>query len=169
MAEQNSEGTERLVRAYNRMLERIRGTGEQNVADLKDRVEEAKREAASQGELTPDEAEEVGDYVKRDLDAASTYLDESGRDLGDWLRFDLQMAESALARLFADVVDQSRVELAQWERQGELWHTGEITGIGTLQCDNCGEILEFRHTARVPPCPRCRGTDFRKQFSGLGG
>ncbi len=169
MAEQNSERADRLVRAYNRMLERIKATGEKSVAALRDRVDEAKRQASESGELTPEEADEVGDYLKKDLDGAASYLDESGRDLGDWLRFDLQLAETALARLFADVVDQSRVELAQWERQGELWHTGEITGIGTLECDNCGEVLEFRHTARVPPCPRCRSTAFRKQFTGLGG
>lgn len=168
MSDKPESAGDKLVEAYHRMLERLRRSNDQSAAGLKEQVEAAKKQAAKSGELTPDEAEEVGEYLKKDIDAAASFVTDSEHDtMGDWLRFDLQLAESALANLFADVVDQSRVELAQWQQQALEWHTGEVTGIGVLECLNCGEQLVFRHPARVPPCPRCHGTSFRKQFSGL--
>lgn len=168
MSDKPESRGDKLVEAYHRMLERLRRSDDQSTAALKDQVEQAKQHATRTGELSPEEAEEVGEYLKKDIDAAASYVTASEHDtMGDWLRFDLQLAESALAKLFADVVDQSRVELAQWQQQALEWHTGEVTGIGMLECLNCGEQLVFRHAARVPPCPRCHGTSFRKQFSGF--
>ncbi|MEN8132051.1 MAG: hypothetical protein ABFS45_18110 [Pseudomonadota bacterium] len=35
------------------------------------------------------------------------------------------------------------------------WHTGEITGIGTLECESCGKRIHFYKAGRIPPCPAC--------------
>lgn len=168
MSERNEAPKDKLVEAYRRMLERVRASDERTTSGLKAQVEAAKQEATRSHELTPEEAEQVGESLKKDIDAAASFLVNSDHEtMADWLRFDLQLAESALAQLFVDVVDQSRVELAQWQQQGLEWQTGEITGIGVLECLNCGALLEFRHTARIPACPRCAGSRFRKQFSGF--
>ena len=52
--------------------------------------------------------------------------------------------------------------------QAELagYHTGEITGPGTLVCDNCGEELHFHKPSRIPPCPKCKGTSFHRKREG---
>lgn len=41
--------------------------------------------------------------------------------------------------------------------------TGEKPGIGSYQCKNCGEVVRLDNSSdRLPPCPRCHKTDFRK-------
>jgi len=159
---------DKWVQAYNRMLERLRASWhkaeEQTLPTLRENLDRAQEKAAELGELTREEAERIADYLERDLEDAGNYLDDSGRQLGDWLGFDLQYAESRLAELFAAVVDQSRVELGQWDRRIHERHTGEITGIGILECQNCGEALHFERTGRIPACPKCGGTVFNKRF-----
>jgi FHA domain-containing protein/zinc ribbon family protein len=40
--------------------------------------------------------------------------------------------------------------------------TGFIPGEGTFFCVGCGSQLSMRETDRLPKCPRCRGTRFRR-------
>ncbi len=159
---------DKFVQAYNRMLERLRAAWhkaeEGAVPTLRENLDRAQEKASELGELSREEAARIADYLQRDLEDAGDYLAESGRQLGDWLSLDLEYAESRLAELFAAVVDQSRVELGQWDRRIHERHTGEVTGIGILECQNCGEELHFEHTGQIPACPKCGGTVFNKRF-----
>jgi len=40
--------------------------------------------------------------------------------------------------------------------------TGEITGPGTLVCEQCGEHLTFKTTSVIPKCPKCGGETFHR-------
>ncbi len=168
MAKENGNG-ERWTDAYNRMLERIRHRIEELEHDTKPRlehaVEKAQETASELGELTREEAEKISLYLRRDLQDAAEFVADSGRELSDWLRFDWQLVEQGMADLFTRVVDQTRVELGQLQQRAEAfgeWHTGEVAGIGTLECKSCGEHVTFTRTGRIPPCPRCHGTTFRR-------
>ena len=44
------------------------------------------------------------------------------------------------------------------------YKTGEIAGAGTLECKECGQILRYEKPTRIPPCPKCRNTLFRRGF-----
>ncbi len=168
MADKHSESSprEHLVQAYNRMLERIKEAWHKaGTTTLGEQIEHARQMASDLNELTREEADLIAEYVRRDLQDAEAYLADSGRQLRDWLEFDLEFAENRFAELFTSLVDQSRVELAQWERRIKEWHTGEITGIGVLECTECGEVLHFTHTGHIPPCPKCHGTVFTKRYS----
>ncbi len=157
---------ERLVQAYDHMLERIKSAWQKaSKTPLSQRIDDARQLASDLNELTREEADLIAQYVRRDLQDAGDYLSDSGRQLHDWMEFDLQFAENRLAELFTSLVDQSRVELAQWDRQAKEWHTGEITGIGELECSQCAEVLRFGRTGRVPPCPKCHGTVFTKRYT----
>ncbi|MFO8155278.1 MAG: zinc ribbon-containing protein, partial [Thiohalospira sp.] len=136
---------------------------------LEHAVERAREQAHELGELSREEAETIANYVRRDLHDAAIYMEESSEEMGDWLRFDLQQVEARLAENFLQVADRTRVELAQLAEQAQRigeWHTGEITSIGTLRCMNCGEELHFTRTGRIPPCPKCTGSRFKRVYSG---
>lgn len=165
----DSDGHERrLIAAYNRMMDRIRSAGEEADRELRPRLtyllESAKDKAVELGELTREEAERVGEYLRRDIEDAAGYLaGEKGNDLIDWLKLDLEIVEKRLLDLFSSVADQTRFELLELEMQARAaseYHTGQITGLGTLQCAECGRTVHFHATARIPPCPGCRGTRF---------
>lgn len=173
MTEQNDKPQQEHLSAYDRMLHRVREfleDAEEKTAPIVDRaLENAIQTATDLGELTREEAEKIGEYLKRDLHDAAIFLEGTGEELGEWLRFDLALIEDRLVDMFLSVADKTRIELAQLAeratRVGE-WHTGEITGIGTLQCKECGEELHFHKTSHIPPCPKCHGTRFRRLYSG---
>jgi len=62
-------------------------------------------------------------------------------------------------------VDKTTIELdqlkARADRLGE-WHTGEITGPGTLVCSACNELIHFHKTGHIPPCPKCHATIYKR-------
>ncbi len=169
--DEHPPAAERLPRAYDRMLERVRAflaRGEGPATDrpaLHRSIDSAKETAVELGELTRDEAERIGYFLKRDLEDASRYLAESGRELADWLQIDVGLIEGQLLQWFADAADHTRLD---WIRlQADLarnaeYHTGEIAGPGVLECVACGERIHFRDTGHIPPCPRCQGTVFHR-------
>ena len=160
---------QRLVDAYYHMLGRLKtsvenaehGTG----PALTRAVERAQETATELGELSREEAERVGDYLTRDLQDAGRFLATGGSELAEWLKFDLKLVERGLADLFRDTVDYARLEYGELEARANAvgeWHSGEGTGIGTLQCKSCGELLHFHHISHIPPCPKCHGSVYRR-------
>jgi len=161
-----------LSSAYRQMLERARaalGEAEGRAGRrLHDWLAEAKDRAVELGELTREEAERVGDYLRRDLVDAAEYLAETGGELKDWLRFDLDLVEDRLRELFAGMVDETRLELAriaEAARGAEVLRKGEVAGFGTLRCVECGLEMEFKEPAGIPPCPRCGAGRFLRVSS----
>lgn len=160
-----------LISAYERMRERAQKFLDENTQDLMpnivDALEAAKEQAIHLGELSKDEAELINTYLKRDLHDAGEYIQQQRGELADWLRFDIEQIEQNIWDSLSLLVDKTTIELKQLkdraERLGE-WHTGEITGPGTLVCSACGEEIHFHKTGHIPPCPKCHATIY-KRFS----
>ncbi len=167
--EQNQGLGGKLADAYNSILKHSRDglhKVEQEAGPVLHKlVDSAAEQASALGELTREEANKAGDYLKRDLISAAQFVSRSGKELVDWLRFDVTLIENALLERFSTMVDHTRQELDGLERRADAmgeWHSGEVTGIGTLECKACGEHLHFHHTAHIPPCPKCHGGKFRR-------
>lgn len=160
----------RLVQAYRRMMERVKNRLEEleqaekaAFPRLSASIEHAAEKSVELGELTREEARLIGGYLKRDLEDAGHYLTTSGRDLRAWLRFDLELLEERLLDFFQRGVDQSRLDLLAFELPPpgtERYRGGEITGPGTLQCENCGALVVFHHPTVIESCKACGGTAF---------
>jgi NADH pyrophosphatase NudC (nudix superfamily) len=167
MSENNFE--EKFTAAYDKMMERIQHFFEESetnaVPTLKQRIELAKLRAIELREVTAEEADKIAYYVERDLHDAAEYLETTGKEFSTWFNFDLQLVEARLYELFASVADRTRLELGQLASQAQMaqkYHTGEVTGIGTLVCDSCGTEMHFKKTGRIPPCPKCHHTEFKR-------
>ena len=161
--------TDKLVEAYHRMMERVHQAFEETesraLPTLKNSVDKARETAVELEELTHDEAEKVAYYLKRDVQDAGHHLSETGHELADWLRFDIDRIEDRLLALFSQIADRTRVELAELEetlKEDPPYHSGEVTGPGTLYCVTCNEAVHFHHTARIPECPKCGSNNFRR-------
>lgn len=162
---------DRLLKAYRDMMQHLReawqDVEEKALPPLKERLDKAMEQASELGELSREEAQKVREYVRRDVEEAADFMSENGRQLREWLKFDLEFAESKFAEMFAAVADRTRLELealADRARRVGEWHTGEVTGVGILQCKQCGEKLHFERPGHIPPCPRCKSTVFKKYF-----
>jgi hypothetical protein len=165
----NQDPLDRMVIAYEKMLERVDELLEQaektTIPTLKKGLEHAREKAVELDELTREEAEKIASYVERDMHDAAGFLHKTGDEFRDWLRFDLELIENRLLDMFAKVADKTRLELgkfAEQARDASLYHTGEITGPGTLVCSECGKELHFHKTGHIPPCAGCRGTRFAR-------
>jgi len=157
----------RLLRGYEQMLHRLREMMDHPDAltrpRLSDALETVKAEAVEQGKLTPDEAEHIGEYLRRDLEGAAAYSAQSDQDVAGWLHMDLQLIEDWLWDRFASVADKTKLELMalQGELAGpQLYFSGEIAAPGTLICTNCGQQLQFKRVEHIPRCPHCDHTEF---------
>ena len=163
------EKEDKLAHAYHKMVERVRfmlGEGEsQAEPKVHKGIEAAKKNAVETGELTQEEANQLGEYLRRDLQDAATYLSNTGKALSDWLMLDLELIEEQLLDAFSQVADKTQLELAFWAEQArhaQDYQTGEIAGIGTFACLNCGEHLYFSKAKPIPPCPKCSHTLFQR-------
>ena len=172
MAQQQAPGSQtekRLAGAYQRMLERVKSTIETAEKDtlphLQEQIADAKEKAVELGELSREEAEKLGDYLRRDLIDAAEFMSRTGKELRDWLSFDMDVIEDRLMNMFALMVDHTREELrrlAEQARESEYLHTGEMTAMGALQCADCGKEMHFHKPGHIPPCPACNGTRFSR-------
>jgi Zn finger protein HypA/HybF involved in hydrogenase expression len=163
------EPIDRMVEAYERMLERVDellGRAEKSaIPTLRKSLEQARERAVELNELTREEADKIAGYVERDMQEAAHFLAETGEQFREWWRFDLQLIETNLLEMFANVADKTRLELeklANQAREAAYYHTGEVTGPGTLVCTECGKVLNFHKAGHIPPCPKCRSTRYRR-------
>jgi len=127
-------------------------------------IDEVAEKSSDINELAGEETVKLGRYLKRDLVDAASYLEKTGKALKDWLGFDLTYLEDRLRDNFAHAADQTTIELLKLKQEADAagYHTGEITGPGTLLCDQCGETLHFHKAGHIPPCPKCQGTRFHR-------
>lgn len=150
--------------AYERMLDRLRSAMEH--AKLPEALETVKERAVAQGELTREEAERIGGFLRRDVEEAARYSVATDDDLTGWLRMDLQLVESWIWDRFSSVADKTRLEWMALQRELQEhsadYHAGEIAGPGSLSCSNCGEVIRFTQAEPIPPCPSCQGSDYRR-------
>ena len=169
MTEQHPSPAERLAAAYNRMLERIselmEDAEDKGIPTLEEGIRQAADKAVELGEVTREEAEQLGGWIKRDMEEATQYLASGGREFAAWLKFDIGQVEERLLDVLLSVADRTKLELAAFERAMEannVYKTGEITGAGVLECSGCGARAHYYETATVAACPKCGGTKFKR-------
>jgi len=162
-------GWERLIEAYDVMLQRAENglatAAAGSETALAHVLYAARRTAIDVGELTREEADKVHEFVSRDLYSAGEQLAVQEREVADRLRLGTLSVEQALLERFSRLAQAAKLELRHLEkarRRLAEWHTGEITTIGMLRCRHCGELLHFERTGRIPPCPRCHATVFKR-------
>jgi hypothetical protein len=171
MTSEEKGALDHLVAAYEKMLERVHETverAESQVPALKQNLDQAREKAVELGELTREEAEKVASYIERDIHDAAAYIVDTGQQLREWWDFDLKQMEERALELFAGVADQTSLQLRAMSeslRRAQLYHTGEVTGPGTLVCTGCGKAMHFKKPGHIPPCPGCHATEFRREMA----
>jgi len=167
--EHPSAPQDRLVAAYEELLKRtheaMTHARQETAPVLRELLDKARDNMVELGELTREEAAKVAEYVERDIKDAAAYISRTGEDLRQWWRFDVSQIQERMLEMFSGVADQTSVQLQNWARQARQavgYHTGEITGPGTLICAACGAELHMHKPGHIPPCPKCHATLFRR-------
>ncbi len=168
MIQMSHQTPNRLIDAYNQMMASIRSafesSGDEDMS-LSKAMSMAKDEIVHISDVTQDEAEEISNFIKRDINDAAEYMMETSSEFSDWLMLDIEVIERKLIDLFLSVADKTRVELEQFgvqNRELSVYYSGEITGPGTLQCNNCGHRVAFKTTSQIQDCPECGHNTFKR-------
>lgn len=171
MSSHDKQDESSLVDAYNQMMARVKeiiDNAETNTAPtLQKAIEQARKQAIHLGEITLEEAEEIGNYIKRDINDAAEYLMETSHEFSEWLMLDIELIEQKVLELFLSVADKTRIELEQLSQPGfditeSEYLSGEITGPGTLVCINCEHKIQFSTTDTIPVCHQCLHRAFKR-------
>lgn len=160
---------QKLIAAYDKMMERVHGlvdnVEQHALPSLQSHIDKAKHQALELKELTQEEADKLADYLHRDINDLATHLSQSGEAISSWVSFDIELIEDRLLDAFSQVADKTAIQLAQLAEQAKRaneYHTGELTRLGTLACQQCDTFLHFTKTSRIPPCPKCHKTLFMR-------
>jgi hypothetical protein len=131
---------------------------------------EAEEKASELEEISNEDARKLSDWLKRDLYDVANYLANTEYELKDWLGFETTLLETYAKYLLEKAADPTTVELLTLKenaRKAGIYKTGEIAGPGALICDQCGEVLHFHKTAKIPPCPKCHEIVYHRSTSEL--
>ncbi len=154
---------------YDRFTERVReladASQEKGKEALEKAMETAREQIAAAGEFSAEQGELFKQYMRRDL--AQTELDMQALGLEAKERLHPARlgagALSSIARLL-EATGSALQSLSRQTQEAISFSTGEITTAGTLTCTKCGQKVQLKHTTRIPPCPSCHATQFRKGY-----
>ncbi|MDA8328749.1 MAG: zinc ribbon-containing protein [Betaproteobacteria bacterium] len=151
-------------KAYEFLLEKAQEKAHQSAAVVHHVMDEIRDDMGALNKLSDVEIDKLTSFVERDLVDAAQYLDKTGKELKEWLGFDVDYIKHEFWERFSKAADQTTTALVLLKLKAENaeYHTGEITGLGTLVCDQCGEKLHFHQPGHIPPCPKCNGTHFHR-------
>jgi DNA-directed RNA polymerase subunit RPC12/RpoP len=166
-----------LISAYNQMMADMREAFEQVDASdmsLQKALNLAKHQSVHTGEVTAEEAHEIGEYIKRDINDAAEFMMESSAEFYDWLMLDIEMVERKVMELFLSVADHTRIELEQFKQVYDrlevnpaegatVYRSGEITAPGNLICNSCGTSNPLFSSSEIQDCKHCGHHRFSRQ------
>ena len=164
--EQGAGDRGNLTDLYERMAklvrEHIERAGSVTEETLERALQESQELAAKLKLNYGDDVAKVAEFIKRDwYEAVRITRDQTRRS------FDLERLQVGLLGLlsrFAETAGSQLEAFAKRLSERLTYKTGEIAGAGTLECQQCRQILNFDKATRIPPCPRCHSTIFRRSF-----
>ena len=160
------EATDKLVHGYNTMMDKLsewtEKTDETAGPMIINGVKEAEEFLDGLQKWSKEEINLISRYVKRDLHDAAIKMEKENKSFQQWLEFDFNQVEDKVLSVFANMADKTREELDHLSEMANEWHTGEVTSIGTLACKKCAKEMHFLKAGRIPPCPSCHHTEFKR-------
>lgn len=137
--------------AYELLLEKSLQKAHQSGALIHHMIDESGSDIVALNKFDDNEIVKLEGYLKRDLIDAARYLDKTGKDLKFWLDFDVDLIKRELWERFSDAADHTTKELHQLNELAAIgeYHSGELVGMGTLVCNQCGEKHHFHKPRRL--------------------
>ncbi|MDX2493717.1 MAG: hypothetical protein QNK27_02020 [Desulfuromusa sp.] len=142
--------------------EELLGSGRKN---LDEALKRAGEDLSSAGDFTRERAEKISAFVKRDIQHT---VDSAGKGKDSVKKaVDPKRVAAGAQSIFSRILSNTAETLTDWAKKTEQqleYKTGEVTSPGTLTCKECGEEIHMKKTAKIPPCPKCHHTMYRKSY-----
>lgn len=163
MSDQNDKKEEQEeVGLYEKLASRTADLLEEGRKTFDEALKKAKDELSSAGEFSREQADKLGEYVRRDLKENADKAKEAVIKAVEPQRVAAGV-QSVFTRILTTAAE-TLTELAERSEKSLEFKTGEITSPGTLTCKECDAEMHMKKTTRIPPCPKCHKTIFRKSY-----
>ena len=163
MSEPNDKKEEQEeVGLYEKLASRTADLLEEGRKTFDEALKKAKDELSSAGDFSREQADKLGEYVRRDLKENADKAKEAVIKAVEPQRVAAGV-QSAFTRILTSAAE-TLTELAERSEKSLEFKTGEITSPGTLTCKECDAEMHMKKTTRIPPCPKCHKTIFRKSY-----
>lgn len=147
---------------YEKLASRTADLLEEGKKTFDEALKRAKEELSSAGDFSKERIDKLGDYVQRDLKENANKAKDAVKKAIEPQRI-AAGAQSAFTRILTTTAE-ALTELAERSEKMLEYKTGEITSSGTLTCKECEAEMHMTKTTRIPPCPKCHKTVFRKSY-----
>jgi len=154
------QNDEQDVGLYERLAALTAELVEDGRKSLDEALKKAKEEVNRAGEFSAEQLEKMAEFVRRDVNENAARAADAVRRAVDPQRVTLG-AQSFFARILTSAAD-ALTDLAEKAEKNLEFKTGEVTSAGKLICKECGAEMHLKATGRIPPCPKCHKTVFRK-------
>jgi len=158
----NNDNDQQEVGLYEKLATRTAELLEEGRKTLDEALKKAKDELGKAGEFSTEQMDKVAAYVKRDVAENAEKATDAVKKAVDPQRV-AAGAQSIFARILNSASD-ALSDLAEKAEKATVFKTGEVTSAGTLTCKECEAEMHMKTTGRIPPCPKCRKTTFRKSY-----
>lgn len=153
------------VRIYEKLISRTEELLQSGRKTLEEALKKSADELQNAGDYTREKTERIMSYVRRDIQHLTDHADKARQSFRE--AFEPSRVSAGVQSLFTKILSSTSETLGAWARKSEQrleFKTGELTSPGTLTCLSCGEEMHIRKTGRIPPCPSCHKTIFRKSY-----
>jgi Zn finger protein HypA/HybF involved in hydrogenase expression len=163
MADQNdSKNEQEEVGLYEKLASRTADLLEEGRKTFDEALKKAKEEFSAAGDFSREQVDRLGEYVRRDLKENADKARDAVKKAVEPQRL-AAGAQSAFSRILTTAAE-TLTELAERSEKILEYKTGEVTSPGTLTCKECDAEMHMTKTSRIPPCPKCHKTTFRKSY-----
>ena len=163
--EKKSEEVGLYEKLAHRSKELLEGAKEKTSESIDFAIDKAKEEMVAAGDFSREQGERLKTFLKRDLHIAQKYALKAGDATKEAL--EPHRVAVGLQNTLATILEVVGGKLEEWGEKMESqlnFKTGEITTPGTLMCKSCGADIKMHHPGHIPPCPKCKGTEFHKVY-----
>jgi len=132
---------------------------------LDEALKRAGDELSSAGDFTREQSEKISSFIKRDIQHVVDATSKSTTNVKKAVN--PQRLSVGAQSIFSRILSGTAETLSDWAQKSEQnleFKTGEITSPGSLTCKECGEVIHMKKTGRIPPCPKCHHTMYRKSY-----
>lgn len=178
--EKKSEEEKEEIGLYEKLASRSKeflGEAKEKTSQTVDAaIGKAKEEMVAAGDFGHEQGERLKTFIMRDLKAsikdASMLGEEAKKDAAVLSHAAKEVLEPHRVRagvedVLANILEVVGAKFEDWGEKlesGLNYKTGEMCSPGTLTCKSCGEKLRMHSTGHIPPCPKCRATEFHKSY-----
>ncbi|MDX8396036.1 MAG: NADP-dependent isocitrate dehydrogenase [Mariprofundaceae bacterium] len=161
-AAQSDEETDQYDQLADKFKELFDASAEKSADFAKEAMEKAREQLTTAGAFTEEQGQKLKGFLERDFGQIAHSMREEAQQRLNPAR----LGAGALASLSSllDVAGSALSSVAERAEKARSCRSGEITTAGKLNCVACAHAMHFKKSGRIPPCPKCHKTEFKKSY-----